>query len=205
MYGKWQDRGLLKVTEQSICDQARAIRKNRWLTKVELEAIRRKVLMEKEDREMTKGTADDNEQREQVENQTERQMVDGNIDVVEGETLLDENNNLNEEEHEILTQLMEIMKGKKLVGQISFKKVDRSKLNNATKKVNRVVQYIMTNSITDTNKLIKAASVYVAKELGLKEQWKDAKKTEPWWKRRIEGDIKILRTDINILERKRTS
>ena len=145
---------------------------------------------------MTEGTADDNEQREKVENQTEGQMeeqtVDGNIDVEEGETFLDGNNDLNEEEHEMLTQLMEIIKSKNLGEQISFKKVDRSKLNNVTKKVDRVVQYIMTNSITDTNSLIKAASVYVAKELGLKKQRKDAKKTEPWWKRRIEGDIKVL-------------
>ena len=44
-----------KATEQRISDQAKTIRKNRWLTEVELEAIRRKVLMEKEDREMTEG------------------------------------------------------------------------------------------------------------------------------------------------------
>ena len=30
----------------------------------------------------------------------EEQMVDGNIDVEEGETLLDENTDLNEKEHE---------------------------------------------------------------------------------------------------------
>ena len=72
-----------------------------------------------------------------------------------------------------------MMKGKKFGGKISFKKVDRSKLYNVTKLVDRVVQYIITNSITDTNSLIKAANVYVAKELGLKEQRNDAKKTEP--------------------------
>ena len=87
-------------------DQAVAIRKNGWLTEVELEAIKRKMLMEK-DKETTEGTADDNEQREQVENQTEgrmeEQMVDGNIDVANSETLLDENNDLNNEDQEILT------------------------------------------------------------------------------------------------------
>ena len=121
MYREWQDRGLFKATEQRICNQARAIGKNGWLSEVELEAIRKKVLMEMEDRERTEGKTDDNEQREQVENQTEGQMeekmVDGYIDVEEGETLLDKNNDLNEEEHEILTQIMEIMKGKKFGGQ----------------------------------------------------------------------------------------
>ena len=52
---------------------------------------------------------------------------------------------------------MKIMKGKKLGGQTSFKKVDRSKLNNVTKKVDRVFQYVVTNCITETNSLIKAA------------------------------------------------
>ena len=61
----------------------------------------------------------------------------------------------------------------------------------------------MTNSITDANQLTKAVSVYVAKELGLKEQRKDAKKTEPWRKKRIEGHTKVFGRDINILKRKR--
>ena len=40
MYMKWIERGLFDSTEQRICDQARAIRKNGWLPDVELEAIR---------------------------------------------------------------------------------------------------------------------------------------------------------------------
>ena len=47
MYRKWQDRGLFKASEQRICDQARAIRKNEWIAKGKLEAIRRKVMTEK--------------------------------------------------------------------------------------------------------------------------------------------------------------
>ena len=43
MYREWQNRGLFEATEQRICDQAREIRKNGWLTEVELEAIMRKV------------------------------------------------------------------------------------------------------------------------------------------------------------------
>jgi len=44
MYREWLDRGPFPdVTEQRICDQARAIRKNGWLTELELE-IRRRVL-----------------------------------------------------------------------------------------------------------------------------------------------------------------
>ena len=59
---------------------------------MELEAIKRKVLMEKEGRETTERTADNNEQTEHVENHEEE-----NIDAEEGETLLHENNDLNKE------------------------------------------------------------------------------------------------------------
>ena len=57
-----------------------------------------------------------------------------------------------------------------------------------------------SNSITETNSLIVAASVWVAEQIGLKEI-EYRKKNEPKWKRRIEGDIKRLRKDVNILER----
>ena len=45
---KWIERGLFDSTEQRICDQVRAIRKNGWLSEVELEAVRRKVETENE-------------------------------------------------------------------------------------------------------------------------------------------------------------
>lgn len=73
-------------------------------------------------------------------------------------------------------------------------------LKPTTAKVNRVIEFIETKNITQTNNLIKAAGVWVADQLGLK-KYEGGKKTDPWWKRRIEGDIKQLRKDINILER----
>ena len=43
MFREWRDRGLFESTEQHVCDQARAIRKNGWLSQLELEAIKRQV------------------------------------------------------------------------------------------------------------------------------------------------------------------
>ena len=48
------------------------------------------------------------------------------------------------------------------------------------------------------NDLIKAASVWVAKQIRLKKR-DNSEKNEPRWKRRIEGDIKKLRQDVNLL------
>ena len=43
MFREWSDRGLFESTEQRVCDQARAIRKNGWLSQLELDAIIRQV------------------------------------------------------------------------------------------------------------------------------------------------------------------
>ena len=43
MFREWTNRGLFESTEQRDCDQARAIRKNGWLSQLELEAIKRQV------------------------------------------------------------------------------------------------------------------------------------------------------------------
>ena len=67
-------------------------------------------------------------------------------------------------------------------------------------KVNRVIELIETKNITQTNNLIKAASVWVADQFGLK-KYEVGKKKDPWWKKRIEEDIKQLKKDINIVER----
>ena len=59
---------------------------------------------------------------------------------------------------------------------------------------------IPTSSITETNDLVYAVSVYAAKKLGIK-SGKGGPRKDPWWKRRINEDIKRIRRDLNILQR----
>ena len=73
-------------------------------------------------------------------------------------------------------------------------------LNRTTTKVNRVTEQIETKNTNQTNNLIRAAGVWVADQLGLK-KYESGKKKDPWWKRRVEEDVKQLKKDINILER----
>ena len=74
---------------------------------------------------------------------------------------------------------------------IMFKKTDR---------VNEAIKYFKSKSITETNDLIKASSVWVAEQIGLKNR-DYREKNEPRWKRRIEEDIKKLKQDVNLLTR----
>ena len=50
MYRGWQDRRMFATSEQRLCDQARAIRKNGWLSEAESEAIRKRLVQQSEER-----------------------------------------------------------------------------------------------------------------------------------------------------------
>ena len=49
-------------------------------------------------------------------------------------------------------------------------KIDRCVLAEWPRKINRILNHIRTENITDTNILIKAVKVYVGKKFGLKEK-----------------------------------
>ena len=203
LHREWKERGLFEATEQRICDQARAIRKNNWLTEVEIEAIKRRIIQDDQ-------VMDEIEQlHDEIEYEHVRVELDEQADNLEEHEIPNEDeifieeNTLNDEDKDILKEIVDILKKKEFNGQIDFKKVDKFKLNEITKKINNVIRHIKANNITEINNILRAASAYAAKKLGLKEFKRDDKKTDPWWKRRIQGDIKELRKDVNILERKR--
>ena len=109
--------------------------------------------------------------------------------------------------HQIRKQLVIAQLNKTLaVGRntdgISLNNVDLNTLNKTTAKVNRVIELIETKNITQTNNLIKAAGVWVADQLGLK-KYEGGKKKDPWWKRRIEEDIKQLKKDVERVKKGR--
>ena len=83
---------------------------------------------------------------------------------------------------------------------LCLRKQTKKTLKVQTERVNEAIKYFQSKNITETNDLIKAASVWVAEQIGLKK--KDYReKNEPRSKRRIEGDVKKLRQDINLLTR----
>ena len=108
-------------------------------------------------------------------------------------------NDLSEKDRKIITEIMELSKSGGN-SRVNFKKANQRQLEEITNKVNKVIDKITTRTITETNNLINAASIYVAKKLGLKQNTEKQSKM-PWWQRRIEGDVKIIRKYINMLER----
>ena len=181
---EWKEHGVFQITEQRLCNQARALRENGWLSDLEFENIRRMIETEIE---IVNESIEDVE-----ENQTERATVrtsEGHEQIGDAsdETINNVAANvetLDEEAHLIIAQLNKILAGGKNTDGISFKKADMNTVTRTTAKLNRVIELIETMNITQTNNLIKTAGVWVADQLGRK-MYKYGKKKDPWWKRQI--------------------
>ena len=190
MHAVWKERGLPKITEQRLCAQARAIRKNEWCTSVELDEIRiRMTIVDEELEEQDAGCIDT--EPEQVNELSENVSVQ-----------ITDNDTMNNEKRQTIKDIVEIMRSGQVWNGVGFKKVDKKVLADWTKKVNRVVSEIQTTNITDTNKLINATAIYIARQVRLKMGGCERKRNqESPWKRRIKDSIAELRRYVNILER----
>ena len=170
-----------KITEQRLCDQVRAIRKNEWFTSVELDEIRRRMTAVDEEIE-EQGTGRIVTEHEQVDE------INGDVNVQ-----ITENDTRNDEERQMITDILEIMRSGQVGNGAGFKRVDRKVLAEWTKKVNRVASEIQTTNITNTSKLINATAIYIARQVGLKIGGCERKGSkEPRWKRRIKDSIEEL-------------
>ncbi|XP_067023908.1 uncharacterized protein [Acropora muricata] len=202
MFRVWQEIGLFESTEQRICDQARAIRKNGWLSELEIEAIKRKINQEEMGDTNVQGlgdaTTDENMENDEV------QQEEGEFDMQDepgDDANIKELNDIPEEDRRIISEILELSKSGEN-NPVNFKKAYQRQVDEITNRINKVIDKIPTRTTTETNNLINAASMYVAKELGLKQTTQKQSKM-PWWQRRIEGGIKRIRKDINLLEREK--
>ena len=97
----------------------------------------------------------------------------------------------NEEDQAIVEQLKKLMLKERTGNGIMFKKVIKKVLNLQTDRVIETIKYLKSKSITETNNLICAASVWMAKRIGLKKEPQEYRsRNEPIWKRRIQRDIR---------------
>ena len=198
---------LFEPTEQRVYDQARAIGKNGWLSQLELEIIKRQV--EDEYQGGFGGNAatavETVENEDTVENEVEsvaEEIV--NVEKVNNnviDNVDDPRDNPNDERRKIVERLNEIMLEGKTSDSITFKKVDKKALKFQTDIVNDAINYFKGKNVTETNYLIKAASVWVAEHIGLKKRYYRGKK-EPRWKRRIEERHKETETSRKLFDKR---
>ena len=128
-------RGLFESTEQRVCDQARAIRKNGWLSQLGLETIKRQVEDEFQG-EFGEDAATEVETVENEDTTENKDMVKNEAESVAEETVNveevnnnvidsvgDTRHNLNDEYRKIVEQLNEIMLEGKARDDIMLTKV----------------------------------------------------------------------------------
>ena len=181
MSRKCKDRGLFKSTEQRVCDQARVIRKNGWLSQLELETIKRQVEDEFQG-DFDEDAATEVETVENVDTTENEDITENEIESVAEETVNvevnnnvidsvdDTRHNLNDEHRKIVERLNEIMLEGKTSDGIMFNKVEKKILKVQTDNVNYAIKYFKSKSITETKDLIKAVSVWLAEQIGLKKR-----------------------------------
>ena len=170
MMQEWKEHGVFfEITEQRLCDQARATRKNGWLSDLELENIWRMIETESEIVNESIENVEENQIESDIVSTSERneQIGDDLYETINNVAVNIET--LGEETQLIIAQPNKILAGSRNNDGISFKKVDMNTLNGTTAKVNRMIELMKTKNITQTNNLIKATGVRVAvDQLGLK-------------------------------------
>ena len=134
---EWKKHGIFEIAEQRLCDQARAIGKNGWLSDLELENIR--WMIDTEIQLVNGSTADVEENQseddmartsegcEQIGNESD-EMINKVPANVEG---------LDEEAQHIIDKQNNIITSNRNANGISFKKIDMKILKRRTAKVNR--------------------------------------------------------------------
>ena len=84
-----------------------------------------------------------------------------------------------------------------------MRNIERRRLRRKVNEVKKILTFIETKDITQTNELLLAAGRVVAKRLGVKQRERRPK-MEPWWKRKINNQIAQLRKDVSRLEKLRS-
>ena len=171
--------GVFQITEQQLCDQARALRKNGWLSNLELDNIRRMIEAKSEIVNQSIEDVEENQTERNIIKTSERneQIGDDSDETINSVAVNVET--LDEDTQLIIAQLNKILAGGRITDGISFQKVDMDTLNRTTARVNKVIEFIETKNITQANNHIKAAAVWVADQLGLKNS--DGRKKKDSW------------------------
>ena len=141
---------MFESTEQRICDQARAIRKNGWLSPLELEAITRQL--------------EDEFQVEFGENAATE------VETVENEDMAENEDMVENETESVVEEIVNVEEVNNNVTDSVDDTIMLLMLNYVNDRVNDAVKYFKSKNIIETNDLIKAASVWVAEQIELKKR-----------------------------------
>ena len=146
------------VSEQRLVDQANAIRRNSWMTELEIEELERKVTGS--DNVIAAGARSSEALPDQVGKDRRNVLPDMGTE--------EQADSLDEAEVAIVMEIAEMIdKGRK--GKLpALRNVPKKKLLEETGKVGKVLSKFKTHSITKTNELFYVGGFVVTNKLGVK-------------------------------------
>ena len=157
MLSLWLQKDMLWVSQQRLIDHANAIRRNSWMTELEIEELERKV------------TGNDSvivEEARSVE--AFRDHVEDVRNVLPEMGAEDQADGLDEEEFAIVMKIAEVIQRGRKDRLQALRNVPKQKLLEQTAKVDKNLSKFKTHSITKANKLFYAGAVVVTNRLGVK-------------------------------------
>ena len=109
MFRVWQEIGLFEATEQRLRDQLRAIRKNGWLSELEIDVIKRKISQEDTDDVNVQGRGDATTDKNVEDDEILQE--EGDFDTQDesgGDTRIKERNDISDEVRRIISEILEV-------------------------------------------------------------------------------------------------
>ena len=158
MLSLWLQKGMFWVSEQRLVNQANTIRRNSWMTELEIEELERKL------------TGSDTVLVEEV------RSVEGLPDhvgayvrnVLPEMGAEEQADSLDEEEVAFFMEIAEVIERSMKVKLPAVRNVSKKKLLEETAMVDKALSKFKTHSITKTNELFYEGAVAVTKRLGMK-------------------------------------
>ena len=208
----WRQKDMAEISEQRLMDQIRQTKKKGWLSQLEIERIKRRIVEKEVGGESAANDVivevnvctDGNipELNQQFDNDNPAVNAESAHQVDEGTIRAEqfEDELFTESEKATVERLKIIMNEKKRKPLPSLKKINKEQILKEVKEVNEVLEKVRTDTITTTNDLMYAAAVIVSENLGLTREPIKVRK-EPWWKRRLTNQIEQMRKDLSRIER----
>ena len=176
MFSTWNEIGVFELNEQKRAGQALAIKTNGWLSEIEIEKIKREINSNEGNQDARANANEDSiegankgvrdrggdirvvtEESEQRRNQENgRLQLDRIIDVMRKDKCT-------ENQIKLLRMLMHELNKDEVEPPPNMRNTDQRKLKEKTAKVDNILMFVLINSLSEMNDLIKAVGYVVAK------------------------------------------
>ena len=205
MHVIWNEIGMFNVTEQWLVDQKNNILKRKWLSDLELEEIQRNIkdlgngevgLESDVDEEWFLGF--DLEGQEVFMKECEVVLEDCMVPNVEEERsnvfVIKMNMQITNKDMTILEKMHNVLSKETRERMPPLSGIEKHRLMEATRKVDEVMTKTEVGNITELNDLVYDAAIVVTEMLEVKNR--KGTGMEPWWKRRMEAQVKQLNKNL---------